>query len=984
MKAGLRIILAGGGDQLAEAFEQVAGQLRSSLGPFEILPVVTSSTGLSESLREHYARSAGCAASFGFTAMVPFIHSVLEIPDGPAAMRVMRRERLAHECLGVLLSGRLEELKELAPCRQYLDAGSDPASRSARAVSLAFKMAGIFEEYSLGRPDWLEAWEAGRLVLQHRGPEFKEREMWQAALWRELCRDGTLHTIRQVHQKSRSHWRLPRALIVAGPDLVAESYREVMVDISKECHVVWIRVDPGSKDEPRSSWSEATRSDLDLMKAAGAQVEQLNTESLQMPMMAARFCAGFHREAESAARHVLSRVREGVDPKRILVLHPSTGQKPSLALHQAFLTYGIPASQRGAMSLGGLLRTFVALVGSDAPRSLMIPWLSHEDVRSASPEVPWDDVVSIFTRMGLNRRAQKGESDEARATTWEGGLDRLLAGLVHGAVDTVQGPRGVVAPWHAGALSIEALGALLHMLKSLLDDLAFMGSWRAPMTLWCGKVMGFLRSNIKPRDISEGAWKRFMVDLESLSRLPGSFEMGWGEFRPFIEELIATHFESVDYAAGGVRVGPLSALHALPCDALVITGLNEGVFPSADEGDPLDLRSAEPRKGDASRRAQELSRLHAFMRSCRKDVFMSASDKDETTGAQRAPSGWLEDLITMEKVVTERAPLFPHDESPRLFRRIQVADPQPMIPRSTLRRRNIPLFHIESFLWCEAQGLARHVLGLRREREEESLEAFDPLVPPSFVVEDLLRQAQSGSRDAKEASHCLRQLVRKAALAGSLPPEEHQDLWLVEADGALQRLEHHLEGAVLEARRFGEAPRGTQGRPALDVGPCLVTGTVHLVAPHLLVQWHPLSGHDKTKSRRRLLRGLLEHMMLSASGEESPRTLRVLSGTGKKEDIELLEVDRELALAWLSSVVTDMGRLEPVRRVHAPAFFDHDRPEEILERLQADGDAGEYNFDFKGPLPEAEILPLPDTEEVSRILMERYKPLKDLMKVMRP
>lgn len=1000
MSNGLRIILLKSGDDLARAFVGEARQIRNVLGPFEPLPVITSSSALSEVLRETYALATGCAASFEFTALVPFINGLLE--NRAEGRRVMTRTRLAHDLLGLFLSGMTATTVELASCERYLSSALSDEGRSARAVSLSFKLAGLYEEYSLSRPDWLKAWEEGRLLLAGAPSEIQATEIWQAALWRELRKKPGVLPVLEALRLAMSGWKHPRALILAGPDLVAESYRQVLAELSKQTEVVWLRLDPGE--------ALATREDLELTLKAGAVLERRQAVS-QGPELAVWLCPGLTREAETVALEVSRLVRGGADPRRILVMHPGSAlDDAGAAFVQAFHSHGIPVSSHAVgEELDVIVRQFVLLVGSDAPRSLMVPWMSHPFVRSRHPDVPFDDAAGIFLEMGLMRRARSGDDEQERARTWEGGLDRLLSGFVRGDADLVEGPKGWVAPWHAGALDPQSLGALCHYMRGFLFELESLGAFKGPLGAWGARVRRALALWLRPDGRALAPWGRLMAGLGALEELSDpSVLLVWPEFRPFLEELVTAHLESADLVPGGLRLGDPSRLHALPCDTLFITGLNEGVFPAPDKPDALDLRPHDPRPGDAGRRKQDLARLQAAAGSCQR-LRLTASDRDETTGSVCAPSGWLEDLAHRSAVAPVRVSLFRHETHPgealgtsagiewavsqARLKGIPTGDLpsdwKSLLGHADVRsldrplkpRRRILLHNLEAFLWCEAQGLARHTLGLRSAGDDRTLTTLEEMVPDLHVRERQLRLAAEGASDAPIATRNLHALLRHAALQGRGPSTRRASLWMDHDEAAMRRLFSFLPPDTrLEALRLGEARRGQAALPALQVGDADLAGVVDLTAPGLLLQWHPIASSDKHKKRRRILRGCLDHVVLSALGMVGPRRLLVIPAHGKADDIPLVPVPQETAIRWLEALQQDINSLSPGLRIHAGAFLEAQNPEDILDLLEKDADAGEWGSPYRGPIPDAELLPLPDTETVRRVHERRYELLKSLMR----
>jgi exonuclease V gamma subunit len=62
-----------------------------------------------------------------------------------------------------------------APLQRYAAGGE------AAAFELAGKVADIFDQYLVFRPDWIRAWEAGERL------DLGDDEAWQAALWQQLA-----------------------------------------------------------------------------------------------------------------------------------------------------------------------------------------------------------------------------------------------------------------------------------------------------------------------------------------------------------------------------------------------------------------------------------------------------------------------------------------------------------------------------------------------------------------------------------------------------------------------------------------------------------------------------------------------------------------------------------------------------------------------------------------------------------------------------
>jgi exodeoxyribonuclease V gamma subunit len=165
--------------------ERLAGRLAdAAAGVLEPEVVVVPSSGVARWLKYRLADRHGVCANVAFPYPAQFIWRLFarllpEVPEtSPFDARVM-----AWRLYGLL--GRLPGSAVFARLHAYL-ARSDARGR----LELAQRIAALFDQYLVYRPDWLQRWAAGQTVLP--GPD--DDETWQAALWRKLLRaTGTRH-----------------------------------------------------------------------------------------------------------------------------------------------------------------------------------------------------------------------------------------------------------------------------------------------------------------------------------------------------------------------------------------------------------------------------------------------------------------------------------------------------------------------------------------------------------------------------------------------------------------------------------------------------------------------------------------------------------------------------------------------------------------------------------------------------------------------
>jgi len=141
--------------------------------PFQPEVVMVQSRGMGRWITLSTARACGIAAHFDFVLPAGYAWNLMRqaLPDLPP------QSAFAPDILTWRLLALLPTLEGEAflPLAHYLAGGE-------RAVfELAGRVADIFDQYLVFRPDWIRAWEAGQLL------GLGEDERWQAALWQRLA-----------------------------------------------------------------------------------------------------------------------------------------------------------------------------------------------------------------------------------------------------------------------------------------------------------------------------------------------------------------------------------------------------------------------------------------------------------------------------------------------------------------------------------------------------------------------------------------------------------------------------------------------------------------------------------------------------------------------------------------------------------------------------------------------------------------------------
>jgi exodeoxyribonuclease V gamma subunit len=230
-------------ETLGELATRLLGQPQRE--PFAAAQVVVPSQGIGRWLTLELARKQGIAMQLEVQLPAAFVWQLSRGVLG----QLPEQSAFTPGTLAWRLYDWLCEPAQLAaaPRLAHYLAGGD----ERRRLSLASKIADVFDQYLLYRDDWLAAWE--RDALLGLGPD----EAWQALLWRELTKDGHPHRARLLDDLLRRLFDeepidgLPERLLVFGISALAPHHLRVLDGLARHTEVVIFALNPC-----REAWGE--------------------------------------------------------------------------------------------------------------------------------------------------------------------------------------------------------------------------------------------------------------------------------------------------------------------------------------------------------------------------------------------------------------------------------------------------------------------------------------------------------------------------------------------------------------------------------------------------------------------------------------------------------------------------------------------------------------------------------------------------------
>jgi exodeoxyribonuclease V gamma subunit len=751
---------------------------------------------------------------------------------------------------------------------RYLAA--EPGPR--REVALARRLAEVFDDYAIYRPERVRAWEEGA-----------DPDDWQASLWRALAaRCGPEHVGRLVSRARDALARpdvdvdlLPERVCVFGLSALPRLFLTALGALARRRPVhlfvlspsrEWIGdLEPGSGHPLLVSLGRSAR-DLaealedadcggveerwhDALEDGGSLLHQVQSDLLalrdpgggELPRhrivsldasIGIHACAGAMREAEVVRDQILAAFDEIPDlaAHDVVILTPDVATYGPLleAAFEAVPARGLElcvADRQpcGADALAQALRSLVELARGRVTSAELMDFLARDGVRERFGIEPgdleilrgWVERAGIRWGIDAAHRGAEGQPEIAHGT-WKRGLERLVLGWAAGGEACL----GEVLAARAGqGAAPELLGRFALLCETVFECCARLREPRSPAE-WSAELSRALELLWTARGETGAAERRRL--LGALERVAESARAAGFESRvpldafwPEVERALgdAAHTPTHRFLSGALTVCELQPMRSIPFRVVAIVGLADSEFPRADARPDFDALARERRRGDPSRRDEDRQLFLEALLGARDRLILTYPGLSPRDGAALPPSVVIDELLD----ALERG--FELDGKPLERKRLVVEHPlHPFSPRY-FAGEDARLFTYDARAHRAYTGLC----GARAD-------------PPRFVAGALPARPAGGVRDVSLEelqdflSHPARWFCRRRL-----------GLWLREAEAALEEdepleldtlerwalgseiLAQHARGAPLDALleravRGGDLPPGALGaKPRADL-----------------------------------------------------------------------------------------------------------------------------------------------------------------------
>ena len=675
----------------------VARLQAAPLPPRDTEIIVVQSQGMRQWLTLAMADALGCAGSLALPFPARFVHS-LAATLGMASSDVdlFSREAMTWRLDALLRDVDLRDPR-YASLSRYLSDGDD-----RMRFGLAARVAARFDDYQLFRHDLLEAWERGERVLD------TPHEIWQAALWRELCAAGGEHGARRLtqllthlHAAEPGSLSLPSRVNVFGVSSLPPRIIDLLAAIARHTEVtVYAALLPehavsAAAHPLATAFGRQGQVLQRLLVAQGATIVALPEPSARgadslLVQLQQELCGTVAPHADGSGALALpahdtslrvhaahGKLREleiirdeigqafmadrTLTPHDVLLLVPDISEWAPL-VQSVFgandgavtLPFTIADRRRRDESVATAVLQLLSLEGGRLTHSEVFAVLEqpaiHTAARLSEGQVEW------LARVTREANVRWGYDDEAleRLTlpatdmpTWRTGLDRLLMGQMAGSLtEPVLGVFPQAGDTVGDAAALAALSQWIDALAATLQ------SWRPsrPIAEWTAALSAFLDRMVRPTSAAEReGLNTVRAVVQSLSitaeRAAYTAPVPFTVVRDWLEQELADDSFGSGFLSGRVTVAALTPMRSVPFKVIAVAGLDDAAFPRRDRRAAFDLMSGEARDGDRNLRDDDRQLFLDLLLAAESRVVLTYSGNDPRDNAVRAPSIVIDELL---------------------------------------------------------------------------------------------------------------------------------------------------------------------------------------------------------------------------------------------------------------------------------------------------------------------------------------------------
>lgn len=664
--------------------------------------VMVQSQGMAQWLQIALADDLGIVANVDFLFPTQFIWQLYQtlLPETPIENNYNVESmswRLYH------LLPQIIKQPEFSALKHYLDIDK----QDRKQYQLAIRIARLFDQYLVYRPDWLAKWEANQTVaeLNHHSDE-----IWQAELWRKLISISQPYHRANIYQQmleillddafDRSRLNsLPNRIFIFGITSLPPIYLSLLAALGKHidvhlmfnnpCKWYWgdivekqlsdILNTPDKIPNPLlTSWGKLGRDNLFLLQEFNDKqdidvfvdqnrdcllhaiqqdilelypiVDAQNPIELADKSLSFHACHSEQREVEVLYDYLLSVFDE--DPTlelRDCIVMVSDIDKYVPYIRAVFgNAYGkrylpFTISDQKARNIDPIVQGFFTILNFPQSRFTAEELFNLLEIPAISEKFAISESQLTLLRTWIVESGIRFGLENAHS--WLFGLERLLLGYT---MNSEQGGWQQILPYDgATGLDAELIGKLAEFVSVVKKWLSIL-SEEKPLIEWqsCGfELMNdFFSSNLQRESIL------LMIEDEWQKLINSGMVANYTDnisitiLHDAMQSRLEQNHLAHRFLIGKINFCTMMPMRSIPFKVVCLLGMNDGDYPRTSLPLDFDLIAQHPRRGDRSRRNDDRYLFLEAILSAQNQLYISYIGRDIKDDSERYPSILVDEL----------------------------------------------------------------------------------------------------------------------------------------------------------------------------------------------------------------------------------------------------------------------------------------------------------------------------------------------------
>ncbi|OCG06959.1 exodeoxyribonuclease V subunit gamma [Gilliamella sp. wkB178] len=664
--------------------------------------VIVQSQGMAQWLQIELANDLGIVANIAFPFPTEFIWQIYQIllPDAPTE-NSYNTESMTWQLYSLL--PKVIEQPEFITIKQYLSVDT----QDRKQFQLATRIARLFDQYLVYRPDWLAKWEGNQTVTElNHHPD----EIWQAELWRQLVATNQPYHRANIYQQMLDILlkndldptllkQLPKRVFIFGITSLPPVYLSLFaalgqhIDIhlmfNNPCKWYWgdivekqlsdIQNISDQKPNPLlTSWGKLGRDNLFLLQ------EFNNKQDIEMFVDQDRSCLLHALQQDILELYPSNKNKQLIVPTdKSISLHACHSEQREVEILYDYLLSVFDANPtvelRDCIVMVSDIDRYVPYIRSvfsNAPSQRYLPFtISDQKARNIDPMVQGFLAIlnfpqsrftaeELFNLLEIPAISEKFAINESQLTllrtwiidsgirfglenahSWLFGLERLLLGYT---MSNEQGGWQQISPYDgATGLDAELIGQLAEFITVVRKWLVIL-SENKPLVEWqscCFEIItDFFAANQQRESIL------LIIEDEWQKLITSGLVANFSDnisitiLHDALQSRLEQNHLAHRFLVGKINFCTMMPMRSIPFKVVCLLGMNDGDYPRTSLPLDFDLIAQHPRKGDRSRRNDDRYLFLEAILSAQQQLYISYIGRDMKDDSERYPSGLVDEL----------------------------------------------------------------------------------------------------------------------------------------------------------------------------------------------------------------------------------------------------------------------------------------------------------------------------------------------------